>query len=401
MLLFLELHFGCCADLDDGNATSQLGETLLELLAVPVAVGVVDFGLDLIDAAIDFGLVSVTVNDGGVVLVDDDALGTTQEVEASVLQLQAHFFADDLSTGEDGHVLQHRLTTIAEARGLHCGGVEGATNLVDHQRGECFTLDIFGNDEERLARLHHTFEERQHRLHGGNLGRVEQDVRLFEHGFLTVLIGHEVRRQVTLVELHTFGELELDTERVGLLNGDHAVLAHLVDGVGDDLADCGVGSRDGGDVGDVALVVHFLGLRLDRLHCCSNGFFDTALQAHGVCTSSNVAHAVGNHGLGQHRCGGGAVTGDIVGLGGDFLHQLGAHVFEWVFQFDFLGNGHTVVGDGWCTELLVENDVATLRSQRHLDGVGELVDAGFKSAACFFVEFQHLWHVMFLFLLCT
>ena len=72
-----------------------------------------------------------------------------------------------------------------------------------------------------------------------------------EHRFLTLGVGDEVRRQVALVELHALGELELDAERVRLVDGHHAVLADLVDRVGDDLADRRVGGRDRRHVGDV------------------------------------------------------------------------------------------------------------------------------------------------------
>ena len=57
VLLFLELDLGGSTDLDDGNAAGQLGEALLELLAIPVRVGVVDLGADLSDTAIDVGRV--------------------------------------------------------------------------------------------------------------------------------------------------------------------------------------------------------------------------------------------------------------------------------------------------------------------------------------------------------
>ena len=53
VLLLLELDLGGGADLEDGDATGQLGEALLELLAVVVGVGVVDLVLDLLDAALD------------------------------------------------------------------------------------------------------------------------------------------------------------------------------------------------------------------------------------------------------------------------------------------------------------------------------------------------------------
>ena len=53
VLLLLELGLGGGADLDDGDAAGELGEALLELLLVVVAVGLLDLALDLLDAAQD------------------------------------------------------------------------------------------------------------------------------------------------------------------------------------------------------------------------------------------------------------------------------------------------------------------------------------------------------------
>jgi hypothetical protein len=75
VLLFLQLDFGRGADLDDGHATGQLGETLLELLAVVVRVGVLDLGLDLVDASLDVLIGAGTLDDGRLVLGDDDLAG--------------------------------------------------------------------------------------------------------------------------------------------------------------------------------------------------------------------------------------------------------------------------------------------------------------------------------------
>ena len=75
VLLLLELDLGGGADLDDGHAAGQLGQPLLELLAVPVGVGVLDLALDLRDAALDVVLVAGALDDGGVVLGDDDLAG--------------------------------------------------------------------------------------------------------------------------------------------------------------------------------------------------------------------------------------------------------------------------------------------------------------------------------------
>ena len=72
VLLLLELDLGGGADLEHGDAAGQLGEALLELLAVVVGVGVLDLGLDLVDAALDVVLGAGTLDDGGLVLGDDD-----------------------------------------------------------------------------------------------------------------------------------------------------------------------------------------------------------------------------------------------------------------------------------------------------------------------------------------
>src|SRR5437016_1343688 len=53
VLLPLELPLGGGADLDDGDTPGQLGQALLELLPIPVGVGVLDLPLDLGDAPLD------------------------------------------------------------------------------------------------------------------------------------------------------------------------------------------------------------------------------------------------------------------------------------------------------------------------------------------------------------
>ena len=145
--------------------------------------------------------------------------------------------------------------------------------------------------------------------------------------------------------------------------------------------------------GDVGLVVDVLGLRLDRLDGGGDGLLDAPLEAQRAGAGGHVAQAAVHERLGQHGGGGGAVTGDVVGLGGDLLDQLGAHVLERVLELDLLGDGHAVVGDGRGAALLVEDDVAALRAEGDLDGVGQLVHAGLERAARLLVELQHLWRI--------
>ncbi len=79
--------------------------------------------------------------------------------------------------------------------------------------------------------------------------------------------------------------------------------------------------------------------------------------------------------LRQDGRGGGAVAGLVAGLRGDLLDHLRAHVLELVGELDLLGDGDAVLGDARRAERFVENDVAALRPQRHLDRIGENIDA--------------------------
>ena len=147
-----------------------------------------------------------------------------------------------------------------------------------------------------------------------------------------------------------------------------------------------------GDLGDLGLVVDLLGLRLDGLDGGGDGLLDAPLEADGAGAGGDVAQALADQRLGQHGGGGGAVTGDVVGLGGDLLDQLRAHVLEGVVELDLPGDGHAVVGDRGGAELLVEHDVAALRAEGDLDRVGQLVDAGLEGAAGVLVELEDLGH---------
>ena len=117
---------------------------------------------------------------------------------------------------------------------------------------------------------------------------------------------------------------------------------------------------------------------------------DPALDAHRVRAGRHVAKAFLHHRLGEHRRGGRSVTGDVVGLLGDFLHELGADLLGRVLELDLLGDRHTIVGDRRCAPLLLDHDVAALRAQRDLHRVGELVHPRLERAASFLIEDDEL-----------
>ena len=128
---------------------------------------------------------------------------------------------------------------------------------------------------------------------------------------------------------------------------------------------------------------------------CDGGFdgcLDALLEGHRVGAGGHVAQALADHGPCQHGGRGGAVTGDVVGLLGDFLDQLGADLLVGILEVDLLGDGHAVIGDRGGAPLLFEDDVAALRPQRDAYGVGELVHARFERTTSLLVECDHLRH---------
>src|SRR5690606_5381432 len=393
VLALLELDLGCSARLDDGDAAGELREALLELLTVVIAVGRLDLTADLGHATLDLAGVTSTLDDGRLVLGDDDLAGAAEQVEVRVLELEAHLFGDDLAAREDRDVLQLSLAAVAEARSLDGNGLEDAADLVQHERREGFALDVLRDDDELAARLHDLLDDGKKILDVRDLLVCEEDVRVLEHGLLAVGVRDEVGVQVALVEAHTLGQLELGAEGLSLLDRDDALLADLVDGLGDQRADLRVSGRDRRGRGDLVLGLDLAGVRLKLGDDGRNGLLDTALEAHGVGAGGDVAEALAHERLSEHRSRRRTVTGDVVGLLGDLLDELRTDLLVRVVELDLLSDRHTVVRDRGRAPLLLQNDVAAARAERHLDGVGQLVEAALEAATGLLVESDHLCHV--------
>src|SRR5262249_36259346 len=134
---------------------------------------------------------------------------------------------------------------------------------------------------------------------------------------------------------------------LGLFDGDGAVLANFVHGIGDDVANLGVPvGGDGSDLLDLFLVLHLLGNLVELLNRGFNRLVDAALDADRVCAGGDVLQAFAINRFGEDSGGGGAIARGVAGLAGDFANHLGAHIFIGIFQFDFLGHGDAVFGDG-------------------------------------------------------
>ncbi len=143
-----------------------------------------------------------------------------------------------------------------------------------------------------------------------------------------------------------------------------------------------------------SLVSTSLAFAMSSASTAATAFSMPRLSEMGVGACGDVAETLAHERLGEHDRGRGAVAGDVVGLLGDLLDELGADLLVRVVELDLLGDRHAVVRDGGGTPpLLLEHDVAAARAEGHLDRVGERVEATLETTAGLLVESDDLCHV--------
>ena len=146
------LHFRRAADLDHCNARRELRQPLLHLLLLVVRLGRLNRGAQLLAALLDSQHVDVVRRrEHGVVLVLLHLLDPAELRHSDILHLQAEVVRDELAARQHGHVLQHRLAVVAEARRLGRGDLEHAAHAVHDQRRQRLRLDVLRNDDQGLG----------------------------------------------------------------------------------------------------------------------------------------------------------------------------------------------------------------------------------------------------------
>lgn len=347
VLLLADLDLGGTTDLDDGNTARKLGKALLELLLLVLrGGGVSNDAADLLAALSNSVLGALAVQDDGVLLGDGDGAGGAEHVGGGLLELDIDIVAEDGTVGEDGDIAEDGLAVVTEAGGLDGGNLELATELVENADGQSLALDVLGDNDEGTAELLGGLQSGEDVLDGGDLALGKQDQRLLELDLGGLGVGDEVGGDVATVELHALGDLELVLNGLALLDGDDTLLADLLHGAGQELANVHIAvGGDGSDLLDLLGGGHGLGLALQVLDDGLNGGLGAAAQVHGVAAGSNVLHRLGEDGAGQHGGSGGAITSSLVGLGGDVLEQTRTKVLELVLERNGLGDRDTVCDD--------------------------------------------------------
>ena len=288
MLALFCFYFCGSSHLDYGNSSCELGQPLLKLFAIVIGVGRFNFLADLGDSGLNVFLLAASAHNGGLVLGNCHLFCSSKYAHVDGVQLQSEVGRNDLSAGEDCHILQHCLAPVAKAGGLYCTGGESATDLVEDEGGQSLSVNVFGDDEQRLSGLHHKVGDVDDVLLAGDLVAGEEDVGVIEHGGLIVRVGHKVGSDIPLVKTHSLGELEIDSEFVVVLYGYNAVLAYLVEGLCDYLAHFGVACRNRSGSCDLLFGLNGLGVGQKLFYDGLSGLFDALPESYGVGACNDV-----------------------------------------------------------------------------------------------------------------
>ena len=329
VLMLFHFDFAAAANFQHGNAADELGEALLNALLLIFRIFGIEHIAQLLASRIDAFLGAFAADNHGFDAAHLDPRGLPQMIEVKVFELVALVLIDQHAAGEYGDIIENGASAIAEQRCLYGDDVQAAAQLVHDQAAQRLALDILGDDQQRPARLHNFL---QYAYHAGKVGDfliVQKDIRVAQLGDHLLGIGHEIRRQKSLVETHTVDDLKLTVQRRAFLDGDNAFLTDLFHGGGnhftDHLVAVGGNARD---VGDLVMRRYRFGALGDIADGGANRLVDTALHIHGVHPGGDALHAFAQHCPRQKGCRGGAVSGHLAGADRHVADHLGAQILE-------------------------------------------------------------------------
>ncbi|SPY44866.1 Uncharacterised protein [Porphyromonas cangingivalis] len=207
--LLFHFNFSCGAHFDNGNAASQFSNTLLQFFFVVVRSGIFNLLTNLSHTALDCRFIAYAINNDGGVFVDNNTFRLTQIFQSSFFQFQTDLFRDNSTRSQGRDVLQHRFTTVAEARCFNRCNFNDTAHGVHYQSRQGFAFNVFCNDQQWLAGFRYGFQNWQHFTDVRDFLVSQQNEWAFKFNRASFWFIDEVRRQVAAIELHTFYNVQL------------------------------------------------------------------------------------------------------------------------------------------------------------------------------------------------
>lgn len=213
---------------------------------------------------------------------------------------------------------------------------------------------------------------------------------------MTVDISDEEGAGKAFVVAEAFDDFLLGIETLTGLDSDDAVFADFADDFGNERANFGVASGNGGDFSDFFVVaIDFFGESIDFGDNFGAGLLDAFAEFHRIDAGGDEFVSFGEDIISQNSDSGGAITSDLIELGGSGFDELSADLFAEIVvgaaEINGFGDGNAVVGDGGGAIRLFDDNILTFGAESNLDGIIKLFGTSENLVAGFIIvkDFFH------------
>ena len=186
---------------------------------------------------------------------------------------------------------------------------------------------------------------------------------------------------IAAVEGHALDDVERGLGGDAEIGGDDTVGTDLLEGLGHQVAEPGIGGRNISDGGQGAILASRARAGFQRRHHGVDGKVYALHEVDSLGALLVGLDALLDQGVGEDDGRGGAVAGDLVGLHRDLAHHLRTHILETIVQFDLRGDGNAVARHHRRADRPVDHGIHALGTERRLHGCCELVNAAGEGPA--------------------
>ena len=225
---------------------------------------------------------------------------------------------------------------------------------------------------------------------------MQKDITIFQNRLKCISIGHEVRRDITLIELHPLHDRQFAFHALAFLDFYNTLLADFINRISKYFSNVRVIVRaDCRYLGDIFMTLHTDTLVLDKFgnHCRS--FANPALNSHRINACRYILQPFVVNSFCKNGRSSRTVTDHIRSLARHLVHHLGANVLKRLGQFDFFTYRHAVLGYLRRTPALVQNYISTRRTKSHLHRRGKLLQTVFQLSPGVVIKHHLFCHFIF------
>ena len=179
----------------------------------------------------------------------------------------------------------------------------------------------------------------------------------------------------------------------GLAHGNHAVLPHLLQGLGNHLTQGLIPAGGRRNPHDILPLLNLIGSVLNCPQSRSRRALNALPEQHWTCARGHILHALPDHRLGQDHRGSGPVAYRLADILRDLLEHLHAQILRDVADGKILGYCRAVVGNHRRAGALGRHYIPPLGTQGDFYRVRKLVNSRLQFLSCFRAVVQISCHL--------